>query len=388
MKTLYLDCSMGVAGDMLMAALLELTEDREAALQELNGLGLPGIVISAVPAVKCGITGTHMHVRIHGHEEGEHDHVHHHHDHSSLRDIEHVIAHLNIPEPVRRDAVAVYRSIAQAEGHVHGCEMTEIHFHEVGTLDAVVDVVGVCYLMNRLGIEQVTASAIHVGSGQVRCAHGILPVPAPATAYLLRDVPIYSGAIRGELCTPTGAALLRHFVTKFGPMEPMTLQKIGYGMGKKDFEAANCVRCLLGQTREAGDEIEELCCNLDDMPPEDIGFALEILLENGALDAFTTPIGMKKSRPGIMLTVLCRMEDSEKMAALLFNHTTTLGIRRRICQRYTLSRTVKTAETPDGPVRIKCAFGFGTEREKPEYEDLARIARKTGKSLREIRESL
>lgn len=202
MRTLYIDCGMGAAGDMLMAALLELTEDREAALQELNGLGLPGIEITAEESVKCGITGTHVRVAVHGHEEGED----HHHDHSGIGDILHIISHLDLPEQVRRDAEEVYRSIARAESQVHGCEMDHIHFHEVGSLDAVADVVGVCYLINLLNIDKITASAVHVGSGQVRCAHGILPVPAPATALLLRDVPIYGGAIRGAVHPHRGGA--------------------------------------------------------------------------------------------------------------------------------------------------------------------------------------
>lgn len=383
MKSLYLDCGMGAAGDMLMAALLELTEDPREALEELNSLGLPGIQITAEESKKCGITGTHISVMIHGHEEGE-AHEHHHH-HSGLEDITHIISHLTIPEKVRQDALAVYASIALAESKVHGCQMDHIHFHEVGSLDAVADVVGVCYLIDRLGLDRITASPVHVGSGQVRCAHGILPVPAPATAELLKGVPIYSGAIRGELCTPTGAALLRHFVQKFGPMEPMRIRKIGYGMGKKDFEAANCVRALLGQTEDQADDIQELSCNLDDMPPEDIGFAMEVLLEEGALDVFTTPIGMKKSRPGTMLTVLCRPGDSEKMAELLFRHTTTLGVRSKRCSRYTLRRTLKTVETPHGDIRLKSAEGYGVKRQKAEYADLARIARETGRPLEEIR---
>ncbi|MDO5401695.1 MAG: nickel pincer cofactor biosynthesis protein LarC [Eubacteriales bacterium] len=383
MKKLYLDCAMGAAGDMLMAALLELTEDREAALSELNGLGLPGVEITAEPSRKCGILGTHVRVRIQGHEEGDG-----HHHHSGLGDIRRIISRLTIPDKVRADALAVYEAIAQAEGQVHGCTMEHIHFHEVGAMDAVADVVGVCWLLDRLGVEEVHASAVHVGSGQVACAHGILPVPAPATAYLLREVPIYSGTVRGELCTPTGAALLKHFVTKFGPMDPMRLEKIGYGMGKKDFEAANCLRAMLGQSQETGDEIEELSCNLDDMPPEDLAFAMERLLEGGALDAFTTPIGMKKSRPGVMLTCLCRPEDREAMTALLFRHTTTLGIRRKRCRREVLDRSLETRDTPWGPVQVKTARGWGVSRSKAEYEDLARISRETGLPLARLRKEL
>ena len=448
MKTLYLDCGMGAAGDMLMAALLELVDDKAAFLDRMNGLGLPGVEVTAQPSVKCGITGTHVAVTVngeeeiscdvdsgaapvhlhdhHGHEhEHEHSHEHHHghdhdhhhdhahdhehhhdhdhghehshdhdhghahhHHHTGMGEIRHLLSHLDLPEQVRADAEAVYGLIAQAESHAHGRPVEEIHFHEVGSLDAVADVVGVCLLMHQLGAEQVLCSPVHVGSGQVRCAHGILPVPAPATAHILRGVPIYGGAIRGELCTPTGAALLKHFVTKFDSMPVMSMEKIGYGMGNKDFEAANCVRALLGETEESGDEAVELRCNLDDMTGEAVGFAMEELLSAGALDVFTTPIGMKKGRPAVLLTCLCRPEDREKMARLLFRHTTTLGVRESLCRRYTLSREQHTVDTPRGPVTVKSASGWGVSRSKPEYEDLARIAREQGISLAEAAELL
>lgn len=396
MRQLYLDCGMGAAGDMLMAALLELVEDREQTLAELNSLGLPGVEILAEPSQKCGITGTHIRVLVHGQEEDSHHHHdhdhehehHHHHHHSTLADMAHLIGHLQLPEKVRQDALAVYRSIAQAEGHAHGCEMEQIHFHEVGTLDALADVVGVCYLMYKLNPEKVAASAVHVGSGQVHCAHGILPVPAPATAYLLSGVPIYSGSVRGELCTPTGGALLKHFVTEFGPMPVMTLEKTGYGMGTKDFEAANCLRAMLGSTEDSADEICQLSCNLDDMTGEALGFALEQLMAAGALDAYTTAIGMKKSRPGTMLTCLCRREDQKTMTQLLFRHTTTLGVRWNLCRREVLTRGEEQIQTSQGPVRVKTAQGWGVCRRKAEYEDLAAIARKTGKSLAEIEQEI
>lgn len=264
MKTLYLDCGMGAAGDMLAAALLELlpAQERAEALAQLNALGIPGVEFTSEPAVKCGITGTHITVKVngseedeamhahahehhHGHSHGEHSHSHH---HSGMQDIEHIVeGHLDLPEKVKRNILAVYGLIAQAESHAHGVPVAEIHFHEVGTMDAVADVAAVCLLMDRLAPEQVVVSPVHVGCGQVKCAHGILPVPAPATAYILTGVPIYGGKIRGELCTPTGAALLKQFATRFGDMPVMTLQAVGYGMGKKDFEAANCVRAMLGE---------------------------------------------------------------------------------------------------------------------------------------------
>lgn len=400
MRILYLDCSMGAAGDMLMAALYELLEDKQAFLDMMRSLGLPGIEISAEPAVKCGITGTHMKVLVHGSEEldalhdhlhehaHEHSHDHEHHHHTGLHEIEHLLSHLDLPQTVRDDALAVYRRIAEAESKVHGTTVDQIHFHEVGTLDALADVVGVCLLMHLLAPEKVYASSVHVGSGQVRCAHGILPVPAPATALLLAGVPIYGGAIQGELCTPTGAALLTHFVTKFGELPAMRLLKSGYGMGTKDFPAANCVRAMLGEQDAPTEEILELSCNLDDCTGEAIGFAMERLLDAGALDVYWTSVGMKKNRPGILLTCMCRPLDREKMVELLFRHTTTLGVRESAFRRYTLSRESKTIQTPDGDIRVKVSTGYGVTREKPEFEDLAKIARKTGKSFSELQKSI
>ena len=400
MKVIYLDCSMGAAGDMLMAALYELLEDKQAFLDMMRSLGLPGIEISAEPAVKCGITGTHMKVLVHGSEEldalhdhlhehaHEHSHDHEHHHHTGLHEIEHLLSHLDLPQTVRDDALAVYHRIAEAESKVHGRPVDQIHFHEVGTLDALADVVGVCLLMHLLAPEKVYASSVHVGCGQVKCAHGILPVPAPATTLLLSGVPIYGGAIQGELCTPTGAALLTHFVTKFGELPAMRLLKSGYGMGTKDFPAANCVRAMLGEMDAPTEEILELSCNLDDCTGEAIGFAMERLLDAGALDVYWTSVGMKKNRPGILLTCMCRPLDREKMVELLFRHTTTLGVRESAFRRYTLSRESKTIQTPDGDIRVKVSTGYGVTREKPEFEDLAKIARKTGKSFSELQKSI
>lgn len=382
MRTIYFDCGMGAAGDMLTAALLELLPDREDFLRELNSLGLPGVAVTAEKSVKCGITGTHVTVMVHGEEESEAPHGHHH--HSGLHDIEHLIADLAVPETVKADIRTVYNLIAQAESQVHGVPVSEIHFHEVGTLDALADVTAVCLLIHKLKPERIIASPVHVGSGSVRCAHGILPVPAPATACILKDVPIYGGSILGELCTPTGAALLKHFVTEFGDMPPLRVQKIGYGMGKKDFERANCVRVFLGQTSDRTENVLELRCNVDDMTGEAIGFALEEFLAKGALEAFTVPVGMKKSRPGTLLCVLCREADRDAMVSLIFRHTTTLGIRETGCTRHVLNRTVREVETPYGRVRRKDSAGYGVSRSKYEYEDLARIAREQNLSLEEV----
>ena len=300
-----------------------------------------------------------------------------------MSEIEGMIASLSLPESVKSDVIGVYGLIAEAESNAHGKPVSDIHFHEVGTMDAIADIASVCLLMNMLKVDRVLASPVHVGSGHVHCAHGILPVPAPATAYILKGVPIYGGHIDGELCTPTGAALLKRFVSSFGEMPAMMVDRIGYGMGKKDFEAANCVRAMLGETDDGHDSIVELSCNLDDMTPERIGFAMDQFFTEGALDAFTVPIGMKKSRPGVMLCVICREDDREKMVKLMFRHTTTLGVRENRSSRYTLQRSVETIGTPCGEVRVKCSSGYGVERRKYEYEDLARIAREKGVSIEE-----
>lgn len=386
MKILYLDCGMGAAGDMLTGALMELLPDPGAFLEELNGLGIPKVRFWVDNGEKCGIEGTQVTVTV-GDITEEEEHCHHHH-HSSMKDIGGILAALPVSDRVKGDAMAVYDLIAQAESAVHGVPVREIHFHEVGAMDAVADIVAVCLLMERLAPDRVIASPVHVGSGQVRCAHGILPVPAPATAEILKDVPIYGGQIRGELCTPTGAALLKYFVDEFGPMPALRPEAIGYGMGKKDFPAANCVRAILGSAGEEGERVLELACNIDDMTGEELGFALEALLEAGALEAFTTPAGMKKSRPGQLLTVLCREQDRKKIVKALFQYTTTLGIREHICRRHTLSRSFTTVETPYGPVTRKDSQGFGVQRSKYEYEDLARIAKETGLSLEQVRQRL
>lgn len=483
MKLLYLDCGMGAAGDMLGAALAELLPDdaRDAFTSELNAAGIPGVHVSLDPSVKCGITGTHLTVTVngteekegghsHSHEHSHHDHQHdhahdhshshdhhhdhshdHHHDHShrSLHDIHHIIDDLKLPEAVRTDILAVYRLIAEAESKAHDKPVSEIHFHEVGTMDAIADIASVCLLLHKLAPDQIIASPIHVGSGQVKCAHGILPVPAPATAYILKDIPIYSGSIQGELCTPTGAALLKHFVTRFDQMPLMTPASTGYGMGTKDFPAANCVRAILGESfaenqpeqpacipaapasaaapastatptpaaapasEEAAitETICELSCNVDDMTGEDIAFAIETFLQNGALDAFTVPCTMKKGRPGVLVTVLCKDPDQKQMTKLILQHTTTLGVRSAEKKRWILSRTesetvipddvLANVTAPDMPaeskahelkttgndctIRSKTSTGFGITRNKYEHDDLEKIARTYGLTLAQVR---
>lgn len=392
MKTLYIDCGMGAAGDMLTAALIELTEDKKAFANKLNGIGIPAVHYHLDEENKSGITGNHIHVHVHGIEEGcehhEHEHHHEHHHHSSMADIEHIIDHLKVSDKVKADAKAVYNIIAQAESEVHGRPVTEIHFHEVGTYDAIADVVAVCLLIEEIAPNKIVASPVHVGSGEVKCAHGILPVPAPATALILKGIPIYSAGIRGELCTPTGAALLKYFVNEFGDMPVLSIDKIGYGFGTKEFERLNAVRVLLGDTNDCTDSIIELNCNIDDMSGEEIGFATECILKEGARDVFTTAINMKKNRPGIKLTVICDEQSKDSVVKAIFKHTSTLGIRESIQSRYVLSREMGVKATEYGDIRYKHSYGYGVDRFKYEYDDLSEIATKQGISINKLKEML
>ena len=438
MKTLYIECAMGAAGDMLMASLYELLPDKEAFLNTMNGLGLPGGAGKAQAAKTCGIAGTPMAVTLHGEEETEpaapghshgeaqeeahlnshpHDHAHdheHHHDHehpheehdhmhSGEQVHDHTHAHhhatpghiaeiidaLPLPQEVRTAARAVYDDIAKAEAKAHGCPVGDVHYHEVGALDAVADVTGVCYALYLLHPDKIVVSPIHVGGGTVRCAHGIMPVPAPATANLLEGVPTYGGSIQGELCTPTGAALLAHFASGFGPMPVMTVEQIGVGIGTKDFGQANCVRAFWGDTREeANGQITELVCNIDDMTPEALAFACGRLLELGALDVYTVPGTMKKGRPGHLLTVLCDANKVSDLVREVLRHTTSNGLRVRHCEKYFLEPSAGEVQTQWGPVRVKYAQGFGIRHAKPEYEDAAALARKHGVSYQQVMEQV
>ena len=484
MKTLYIECNMGVAGDMLMGALYELCEQKEKFLSDMNQAFAPyGVTLSAEPAVKCGISGTHMKVAVHGEEEHSHDvlpehihenvpmtihaqgessahdhgtqcchehvhgegthmhshehthdedtlmhshehthdedtlmhshghshdedthihphehthdenehththddkshHEHHHtHAHTSYTQILEQIHTLPFPSSVKDSSAAVYRLIGEAESKVHHSTLDQIHFHEVGSIDALVDVTGCAYLLFLLAPETILCSPVHVGSGFVHCAHGTLPVPAPATAELLKGIPFYSGNIQGELCTPTGAAVLKHFVTSFKAMPPMNVTEIGYGMGSKDFSAANCVRVFLGESSSSFDAapsfddcVLSISCNLDDMTGEAVGFATELFLQAGALDVYTIPIQMKKNRPGILLTCICEPKDRERLTSLFFLHTTTRGVRYQMFDRVKLTSEIETCHSTYGDVRVKKSSGYGVEKEKAEFEDLKAIS--------------
>lgn len=391
MKMLYLDCSMGSAGDMLASALLELMPDQDAAVAELNQFGIPGVTYIRETLAKCGLAATHLSVKVFGHEEHEvhHHHDQHHHEHRSLADVLHIIEHLKIDKSVREDVQEVYRLLAQAEARAHGREVGEIHFHEVGTIDAIADIAAFCHLLRRLAPEQVVASPIHVGSGTVKCAHGELPVPAPATAFLLEGTPTYAdGEIIGELCTPTGAALIKHFTDAFSSQPLMCVKAVGHGAGRKDFPRANIVRAILGErvASETHDgEILELDFNVDDMTGEELAFASDRIFEAGAKDVSMTPIVMKKGRPGQRVSVMCMEESRSAVVEAIFKHTSTLGVRETKCRRYTLERNIKTFTLSDGSTaRLKTASGYGVKRWKWEADDLAAFAKKHNLSLKEV----
>ena len=450
---LYLDCAMGASGDMLTGALLELTDDKDTFLATMNSL-LLGVTLAVERTRRGAIAGTRVTVGVHGTVEGyahdahslsdspdrdsPHHHVatHHHdvlpvrdtnplsveedaspdhvvspnhdhqpkhhrgHTHTSLTSIRATIDALPVSPAVRSHATAVYAAIAGAESRVHGVPVTDIHFHEVGRLDAIADIVGVCLLLETLAPDKVVCSPVHVGGGYIPTAHGLLPVPAPATAELLRGIPVLGGPVDAELCTPTGAALLSHFVTSFGPVPPMTIEKTGYGLGAKDFpEAPNCLRAFLGHesptplsrrrdTTGPNDTISELSCNLDDITGEEIAYAAERLFAAGALDVTTTPIIMKKGRPGLTLTCLARPEDADALARTMLRHTTTYGVRVASLDRYILDRTTMTRLTADGPMRVKFGSGYGIHKEKYEYDDVAALALAQDRTLTDVLETV
>ena len=389
MKTLYIDCSMGAAGDMVSAALLELMPDPAAAVERLNALGVPHVAYSRERVSRCGIAATRLVVRVGGTEECAHEHHHeHHHHHHSLDDMLRLVGSLSLPEKAKDDAAQIYRLLADAESRAHGRPVGEVHFHEVGALDAVADIAAACWLISEISPDKIVASPVNFGGGTVRCAHGTLPVPAPATAFLLEGIPAHGdGEVLCELCTPTGAALIRHFAGSFGPMPAIKADKIGFGAGKREFDGrANLLRATLGEGAASGaDEVCELKCNIDDMTGEAVAFACERIFEAGALDVLTVPATMKKGRPGVVLLALCSPDMKDAVAHAIFRHTSTLGIRETVCRRSVLSRREDTVAMPDGStVRRKTSEGYGVVREKLEHDDLAAYAKRNGLSLAEV----
>ena len=350
---------MGVSGDMLCGALLDTLNENEQneIINKLNTL-MSGVTVSCNKSEKHGISGTKFNVDIK--EHGHH--------HSSINEIFDTIDGFSLDESVKQNAKEVYKIIANAESKVHGVEVADIHLHEVGMKDAIMDITAFCYIVSRINAEIITCSPIATGYGEVKTAHGILPVPAPATALLLAGIKNYAGDVKGELTTPTGAGLIRYFAKEITTERPEVYDKIGYGMGSKDFEKPNCVRIF--ESDENEEAVVELKCQLDDMTGEEMGYAINKLLSLGALDVYITPIVMKKSRPAFEMTVITYPNKMDFFIRQIFKHTTTLGIRRIECMRSVLTREVTEKNT----VKIKRSEGYGVKKEKPEFDELAKIA--------------
>lgn len=407
MKDLYLDCISGISGDMTLAALIDLGADVEYIKRELMKLPIDDFDLWVETVDKQGIAAkklriklpemdahvhgigeghghTHSHdghVHTHDHGDGEH---HHPHDHRKAATILEMIRESELPERVKARSAAIFDVIAVAEGKIHGIDPSEVHFHEVGAMDSILDTIGICLALEDLRVERLFASPVPTGYGKMRMAHGLYPIPAPATAELLTGIPLAKSHSEGELTTPTGAGVLKALVTKFGQLENFTVERIGFGAGTKDFPAMpNVVRALLGQSSERGaagvaarETVHVLEAQLDDCTAEACGYAMERLFEVGALDVYFTAVQMKKNRPGTLITVLCLSALSERLEEVLLTETTTFGVRQSVWTRRILERDFDTVVTPYGTVRRKIGrMGDRVLQATPEYEDVARLAR-------------
>lgn len=402
----YLDCHSGVSGDKLLGALVDAGFPFETLVERLGALGMSGFRISAERTTRGSLAGTLVTVEVTEEQPARH-----------LADIERILRDSSLDEPVRARAFEAFRLLAEAESAAHGVEVAEVHFHEVGAVDSIVDVVGTAIGLAELGVDELWASPVCTGSGEVETSHGTLPVPAPATSRLLEGVPAYAGRIEDELTTPTGAALLRTFVTTFAPMPEAVVTAEGYGAGAKEFDGLpNLLRLRLGErvsqpesdkvrdtrTAEAAvqqieaeasaacppaDDLEQIVVlesAIDHVTPEDLATATEHLLEAGALDCWQTPIVMKKGRLGSAVTVLARAEDADRLCALLMTDTGTLGVRRTPTWRTVAERRTTTLETSLGAVRVKIAEAAGVEIARPEHDDVAGVSRRTGLAIKDV----
>lgn len=383
MRALHFDCFSGISGDMTLAALLDAGVDAETVRKGLASLGLP-IRLDVQKVRKGGFAATYVHV------EAPHEHKHRH-----LHHVEAIISAGGLTPAQRELALRIFRRLAEAEAAAHGLPVEKVHFHEVGALDSIADIVGVAIGLDLLGAERVTSRSVPTGSGMVQCEHGLMPIPAPGTAALLKGVPLAASSIQAELTTPTGAAILTTVVQEWVEQPAMRVERIGCGAGKRDLpEQPNLLRIFVGEAAQpsppptgAGetDQVWVLETNLDDLPAEVIGYCYELLLAAGALDVYSTPIFMKKNRPGVLLSVLAPEAVLPALEAILFRETTTFGIRRYPATRSKLQRQACQVETPWGPVQGKLGWRAGQSPVfSPEYEDCARVARQHGVALREV----
>jgi len=372
MRLAYLDAYSGIAGDMTVGALLDAGADRAALLDGLRSLGT-GAEFRVERTKRKGIMGTKFHVDI---PEGDKKHRHLHH-------IVEMIEKSPIAPRAKETATRIFTVLGEAEAQVHGVEIRKVHFHEVGAIDSICDIVGAALGFDLLGVGGVYCSPINVGGGTVTADHGVMPVPTPATALMLKDKPVFSNGPQVELTTPTGAAIAAAMSESFGPMPAMNLAATGFGAGDKDFpQQANLLRVLIGEASQAAEAtaVAVLEANIDDASPQVLGYTLERLMREGALDASIEPIYMKKNRPGSLLRVVARPEDRERLAAVVFAETPTLGLRIASAERRVLEREIRTVETPWGPVRVKIAGGHAA----PEYDDCRKIAEEKGVPLRDV----
>jgi uncharacterized protein (TIGR00299 family) protein len=391
-RTLYLDCFAGASGDMLVGAMLDCGLDFESLRSELLKLGVEGYELSLNRVDRSGISAAKFDVHLTA-AAHSHDHHHHHHSHShhrSLSEIKKIISSSNLHERVKGRAQTIFQRIGEAESKIHGIPVESVHFHEVGAIDSIVDIVGACVAFDALKIERIISSPLHVGSGTFQCAHGTYPVPGPATAELLKGVPIYSKDVEGELVTPTGAAIISTLAEGYGPAPMMRIEKIGYGAGSRDYpKFPNSLRAIIGELEEDADRtpttVTVIEANIDDLNAQVFGYLMEKALAAGALDIFYTPAQMKKNRPGVLLTLLCEPADRERMCDLIFRETTTLGVRYRNEQREILTREFVVVETEYGPIRIKIsrAKDGRVMNASPEFEDCRAAAEKNGVGLRD-----
>ena len=383
MKHAYFDCFSGISGDMTLGALLDAGVSVEQLRRELQALDLPGWELTAEKLWKNGMAATYAKVRAQDTST-----------HRSLSAILGIIEKSSLATGVKDRSAAIFKKLGEAEAAVHDVPLEKIHFHEVGAIDAIIDIVGACIGFAALGIESFACSSLNVGGGTAKMAHGVLPVPAPATARLLLGKPTYSNGVQKELVTPTGAAIVATLCTSFGPQPPMTVTAIGYGAGTVDLEGQpNVLRLMVGEVAEKrsateSESIRVLEANLDDMNPQIYGYFLEKALAAGALDVFATPVQMKKNRPGMLVTVLCKPDDESKFHEMLFAETTTLGVRTYTAERRVLARQWETVHTAFGEVRIKVARLNGHIRQaSPEFEDCRKLAEAKNVPLQRVMEA-
>ena len=382
MKAAYFDCFSGISGDMTLGALVDAGCPLGLLRDELKGLDVPSWEISAEKVWKNGMAATHVSVRT---EDTQ--------THRSLTTILGVLEKSKLAAAVSQRASAIFRRLGEAEAAVHDVPIEKIHFHEVGAADAIVDIVGACFGFSALGIERFACSALNVGGGTAKMAHGVLPVPAPATARLLLGKPTYSNGVQKELVTPTGAAIVATLCQTFGPQPPMRMESIGYGAGTTDLEGQpNVLRIMVGESLEVSEaefdeEVRVIEANLDDLNPQVYGYFVERALAVGALDVFTAPVQMKKGRPGTLLTLLCKPDRAKELMDLVFAETTTFGLRSYTAQRRVLPREWESVQTRFGEVRLKVARVKGKVLQvSPEYEDCRKLAEEKKVALREVME--